>query len=108
VRIGTWNLEGRWDARHEDHLTVMRCDLLLLTEVSERVKIPDMTMHSTRASMAARRRWAAVASHRPLTPLPDRHGATAMVEVDGLRVCSSILPWRSCRNRHPWVVRLRR
>jgi hypothetical protein len=48
VRIGTWNLEGRWDARHEDHLTVMRCDLLLLTEVSERVKIPDMTLHATR------------------------------------------------------------
>ncbi len=26
-----------------------------------------------------------------------------MVEVDGLRVCSSILPWRSCGTRYPWI-----
>lgn len=81
----------------------MRCDLLLLTEVSERVEIPEFTLHKTQASMAARRRWAAVASRQPLTPLPDPHGATAMVEVHGLRVCSSILPWRACGTRNPWV-----
>lgn len=26
-----------------------------------------------------------------------------MAEIDGLRVCSSILPWRSCGNRPPWT-----
>ena len=26
-----------------------------------------------------------------------------MAEVLGLRVCSSILPWRSCGSRDPWV-----
>lgn len=26
-----------------------------------------------------------------------------MVEIDGLRVCSSILPWRSCGIRDPWT-----
>ncbi|WP_267128537.1 MULTISPECIES: hypothetical protein [unclassified Nocardioides] len=39
MRIGTWNLAGRWDARHLALLEAMDCDVLLLTEVSERVRL---------------------------------------------------------------------
>lgn len=39
MRIGTWNLAGRWDSRHLGLLTAADCDLLLLTEVSERVEL---------------------------------------------------------------------
>lgn len=103
VRIGTWNLQGRWDARHLDQIAAMRCDVLLLTEVSERVQVPEMGLHVTRMLMALRRRWAAVASHHPLRALADPHGATAMAEIDGLAFGSSILPWRSCGTREPWT-----
>ena len=103
VRIGVWNLQGRWEERHLAHLDEMRCDIVLLTEVSERVEIPGMHLHPTTGLMAAKRRWAAVATRSSAIGLNDPHGATAMVEVDGLRVCSSILPWRSCGTRHPWV-----
>lgn len=58
VRIGAWNLQGRWDERHRAHVEAMRCDVLLLTEVSEGVAIPGMNLHSTKSSMAPRRRWA--------------------------------------------------
>lgn len=102
VRIGVWNLQGRWDERHRAQLEVMRCDVLLLTEVSERVTIRGMEFHRTAGLMAAHRRWAAVASRRQFTALDDPHGATAMVEIDGLRLCSSILPWRSCGTGDPW------
>lgn len=102
VRIGTWNLQGRWDERHRMHVGSMRCDVLLLTEVSARVVIPGMNLHGTRGLMAQCRRWAAVASRDQVIPLDDPHGATAMVEVNGLRICSSILPWRSCGTRDPW------
>ena len=102
VRIGAWNLQGRWDERHRVHVESMCSDLLLLTEVSERVAMAGMNLHATRALMAPRRRWSAVASHRPLIALDDPHGATALVEVDGLRACSSILPWRSCGASAPW------
>jgi hypothetical protein len=81
----------------------MRCDVLLLTEVSERVAISKMELHRSSALMSPRRHWAAVASRKPLHALLDPHGATAMGEIDGLRVCSSILPWRSCGTRDPWV-----
>jgi hypothetical protein len=84
------------------HVGTMRCDVLLLTEVSERVAISGMSLHRTRGLMAPRRRWAAVVSRDHLNPLDDPHGATAMVEIDGLRICSSILPWRSCGTRDPW------
>lgn len=81
----------------------MRCDVLLLTEVSERVHLPGMELHATSMLMVPRRRWAAVACHHPLRALADPHGATAMAEIDGLRVCSSILPWRSCGSHEPWA-----
>lgn len=102
VRIGTWNLQGRWDERHLAHIVAMRCDVLLLTELPERVDVPGMGLHTTSAPMAPRRRWAGVASRQPQRALADPHGATAMVEIDGLRVCSSVLPWRSCGSRDPW------
>jgi endonuclease/exonuclease/phosphatase family metal-dependent hydrolase len=104
VRIGTWNLEGRWDDRHLDLITRMDCDVLLLTEVSERVHLAEYEMHLGDQLMARQRRWAAVATRQlPLRPLPAPHGASAMVELEGLRVCSSILPWRGCGTRGPWT-----
>ena len=102
MRIGTWNLAGRWDNRHRSLLEAMDCDVLLLTEVSERLNLPRYDLHLGRQLMAPKRRWAAVASRLPASPEPDPHGASAMVELEGLRICSSILPWRSCGTREPW------
>lgn len=39
LRIRTWNLAGRGDARHSDLIETTDCDVLLLTEVSERVEL---------------------------------------------------------------------
>lgn len=103
MRIGTWNIAGRWDARHLALLEAMDCDVLLLTEVSERVDIPGYDLHLGQNLMAPRRRWAAVASRLPASPEPDPHGASAMVDLQGMRVCCSVLPWRTCGNRDPWV-----
>lgn len=89
-------------------LETMRCDVLLLTEVSERVAISGMDLHRTRALMAPRRHWAMVAARDELdelNALDDPHGATAMAEINGFRICSSILPWRSCGTRDPWKGR---
>jgi hypothetical protein len=58
-------------------------------------------LHPGRLEVAPRRRWATVASRAPDTPLPDPHGASAMAEVDGLRVYSSIVPWRNFGTRYP-------
>lgn len=33
IRIGTWNMDGGWDAKYASVLTELDCDLLLLTEV---------------------------------------------------------------------------
>lgn len=103
TRIGTWNLAGRWSEAHRDFLLGLECDVLLLTEVSERLELVGHHLHRSVQLMAARRRWAAVLSHRELTPLPDPHPASAMAAIDGTTYCSSILPWRSCSDRSPWV-----
>ncbi|MFC7492756.1 MULTISPECIES: hypothetical protein [unclassified Nocardioides] len=102
MRIGTWNLAGRWTPDHERFLLDLDCDVLLLTEVSERFTLAGHHLHLSEALMAPRRRWAGVASRPPLTPVPDPHPASAMAAVDGWTFCSSILPWRSCGNRDPW------
>ena len=103
LRIATWNLAGRWSDNHRDFLTALQCDVLLLTEVSDRVELPGMTGHVTKAHMARRRYWAGIWSSHLLTPLPDPHGASAMAKILGQRFCSSILPWRSCGSCAPWV-----
>jgi hypothetical protein len=103
MRIGTWNLEGRWDARHFALVETMDCDVLLLTEVSERLELPGYDLHLGGLSMMPERSWSAVASRLPMRPMPDPHGASAMAELEGLRVCSSILPWRSCSTHDPWA-----
>ncbi|MDH2414325.1 endonuclease/exonuclease/phosphatase family protein [Nocardioides sp. CER19] len=103
MRIGTWNLAGRWSDGHQHFLEALDCDVLLLTEVSDRVTLPSSVGHVTEALMAPRRYWSGIWSRRGIKPLPDPHDATAMAEVMGLRVCSSILPWKGCGARTPWV-----
>ena len=103
MRIGTWNLQGRWDDRHRELIDAMACDVWLLTEVSERIKLPGVHLHAAELEMADKRRWAAVAARLSMKPLGDPHGASAMAEVDGIRVCASILPWRNCGTRVPWT-----
>ena len=103
TRIGTWNLAGRWTGAHHAFLAHLNCDVLLLTEVSERLELLGYQLHRSVQLMAARRRWAAVLSRAELTPLADPHLASAMAIVGGTTYCSSILPWRSCGDRLPWV-----
>lgn len=103
MRIGTWNLAGRWTAAHRELLVEIDCDVLLLTEVSERLEIPGYAGHLTVELMAARRRWAGVFSRSDLVALPDPHPASALAEVEGLTFCSTILPWSGAPRRPPWI-----
>jgi hypothetical protein len=103
LRIGTWNLAGRWTNAHEDFLSRLDCDIWLLTEVSERLSLDGYHLHRSEQRMADKRRWAAVLSPRPFRRMPDPHAASAMVQFGELTVCSSILPWRSCGTQAPWT-----
>lgn len=103
MRIATWNLEGKWTPAHRSLIESLCADVLLLTEVPAGVAVPGLEIHHTEGEMQPGRRWAAVASRAALRPLPAPHGATALAEVDGIRVASSILPWRSCGAALPWV-----
>ena len=103
MRIGTWNLAGRWTDEHRSLMDELDCDVWLLTEVSERLSIHGHELHLSQGVMAQGRRWAAVFSRTPLVPASDPHPASAMAQVGDLTFCSSILPWRSCGSRLPWV-----
>jgi hypothetical protein len=102
MRIGTWNLAGRWSAAHRDFLLGLNCDVLLLTEVRRDVELDDYSRHLCEDDMATGRAWAGVFSRRPSQPLPDPHQASAMVVIDGLTFCASILPWRGAGGRPCW------
>lgn len=103
VRIGTWNLAGRWDPRHRDFLLALNCDVLLLTEVNERLHLPDYDCHLTTALMAPRRHWAGIVSRLTIEPLADPHPASAMASIESTTFCSSILPWKAAPSRSPWA-----
>lgn len=103
MRIGTWNLAGRWS---DDHLELMLdadCDVWLLTEVSERTSLPGYAVSPSQGFIARRRRWAAVASRLPMSSTLDPHPASAAAQVGATTYVSSVLPWRACGARPPWV-----
>ena len=101
MRIGTWNLAGRWSPAHLELLTAQDCDTWLLTEVRDDVDIAGFHAHLTEGRVVGRRRWAGVFSRSPLTAMPDPHAASACAVVDGVTFCGTVLPWRSC-GPVPW------
>jgi hypothetical protein len=101
VRIATWNLAGRWSDAHAELINSLNADVLLLTEVDDRLALPDCSIHRTSGEMAPKRTWAAVATRAPLASHRDPHPATAMVTSGGWTFASSILPWRTC-GTEPW------
>lgn len=103
MRIGTWNLAGRWGADHRAFLRRLECDVLLLTEVPFGCDPDGFRVHHTAGLMTSGRWWAVVCSAGDLAPVPDPEHATAMAEIDGLRVCCSVLPWRSCGPHAGWA-----
>ena len=96
MRIGTWNLEGKWSSRHLALLQGQECDVWLLTEVPLEASVPGMTVHYTAQAMGPRKAWAGIFSSLDLTTQPDPHPATAMAHCEGSRLMSSVLPWRAC------------
>lgn len=103
MRIGTWNIAGRWSEHHAALLAGADCDVWLLTEANERTSLPGFELHASEMLMAPRRRWAAVASRLPMTPEPDPHPASARARIGSTTYVSSVLPWRSCGPALPWV-----
>lgn len=103
MRIGTWNLAGRWSDDHRALLVEADCDVWLLTEVNERTVLPGYALHLSQAVMAPRRRWAGIASRLPMASSPDPHPASAQAQIGPTTYVSSILPWRSCGSAPPWV-----
>ncbi|WP_180936022.1 hypothetical protein [Nocardioides ungokensis] len=72
----------------------------LVTEVPSEASITGMTAHRTAHAMGPGKTWAGIFSSVGLAPQPDPHPATAMALCDGVRLMSSVLPWRSCSA--PW------
>lgn len=103
MRIGTWNLAGKWSDDHQALMLQGDCDVWLLTEVAERTRLPGYAMHLSQSRMAARRGWAGIASRLPMTSRPDPHPASASAQIGATTYVSSVLPWRGCGARPPWV-----
>lgn len=83
MRIGTWDLEGRWTPEHGDVLLQQECDLWLLTEVAAGTRLPGYAAVTTEADMLPGKAWAAVLSRRALTPGGDFNHALEGPEVAG-------------------------
>lgn len=97
MRIGTWNLEGRWSDAHADVVTEMSCDVLLLTEVPHELDLVGYRIHRATALMSPGTYWCAVAYRGEGAALADPHPASASVRLGDLVVCCSVLPWLQWR-----------
>ena len=102
MRIGTWNLEGKHSPAHLALLEAQRCDVWLLTEVSEQLDAAGWHTATTAPDMTPGRSWAAVWSRRPVQSSSLPHPASCAAVVDGTTFISTVLPWRSCGSAAPW------
>ncbi len=105
IRVANWYLEcaGSWSLAHRALLERHTCDVWLLTEVNDDLELDGFQIHRSTAVMAQRRRWSAVLTRESAHKLRDPHPASAAVEIGDTTYCASILPWRSCGHRAPWV-----
>lgn len=104
LRIGTWNMEGRWSDEHRHLLAWQQCDVWLLTEVSEKSKFPGYVIHPSRESISKGVRWASIAVADKYEPAihSDPHPASCMVTWSGVTFISSVLPWNSSGASWRW------
>lgn len=101
MRIGTWNLEGKWSDRHRDILVAQNCDVWLLTEVRKDSQVEGYHRHLSVGVMARGRHWAGILSRDPLIGLSDPHPASAAARLRNITYCSTVLPWRvRCDDPH--------
>jgi hypothetical protein len=71
--------------------------------VAAAVQLDGYHLHLTAGVMDRGRHWAGVLSRRALRPLSGPHPASAAAEGGGVTYCSTVLPWRSCGPRAPWI-----
>ena len=100
MRIGTWNLDGKNSADHQQFLEREACDVWLLTEVPSCFSLDGGQLFRS-APMTEAKSWAAVWSRGDAAPSPSPHPAAATAVVDGVLYCSCVLPWRSARASWP-------
>jgi len=93
MRIGTWNLEGRWSADHAAFMERAGCDVWLLSIVQDAFELGGATARSEQ--MGDDVAWSAVWSAAGLETIEPTHPAVAIARVGELVVCSSVLPWRN-------------
>ncbi|NYE35632.1 hypothetical protein F4692_000736 [Nocardioides cavernae] len=103
MRIGTWNLAGRWTDGHRSLLLDADCDVWLLTEVHTGTSLPGYALHRTQAWCAPGHHWAAIASRLPMASIPDPHPASAAAQIGATTYVSSVLPWRAARTGPVWA-----
>lgn len=104
IKVGTWNLDGRWSEQHEGLLMSERCDVWLLTEVHPSTHVNEFNIHLSAQRMSRGQHYAAILNRAPFTPTPDPHPASAAIVIEGVTFCSSILPWAGCAGQpvSPW------
>jgi hypothetical protein len=96
MRIGTWNLEGRWSAGHATFMQQCACDIWLLSIVQDAFALESgETARSEPRGEGDDVSWSAVWSAAGLEAIEPSHPAVACARVGELLVCSSVLPWRN-------------
>ena len=100
MRIGTWNLDGRWSANHQQFLENGECDVWLLTEVPKRFALAGGELFRSEP-MINDKAWSGVWSNGNAAQETSPHPASAMAVRDGVLYCSCVLPWRSARRWWP-------
>lgn len=101
VRIGTWNLEGRWSPGHAAFLVDLDCDVLLLTEVQPGTAVEGYVTRFSRGVVVGGQHWAALSTRSASVGCEDPHPASVSATLGKMTVCSSVLPWRAC-GPDPW------
>jgi len=102
MRIGTWNLEGKWTPGHERVLVDLDCDVLLLTENHVSARLTGYHCEVSIALMGPTKHWAGIFSRARMSRQFDSHPATVSAASGGIAYTCSVLPWPLGGDRDTW------
>lgn len=102
MRIGTWNLAGRWSTDHARVIEDADCDIWLLTDVPARVSAGGYHQHLSRGRRGPSAHWSGILTRLAAEPVAHTSPTATALSIADIVLVSSVLPWPEPHEDEPW------
>lgn len=102
MRIGTWNLAGRWSMDHARVIEDADCDIWLLTDVPARVSASGYHQHLSVGRRGPSAHWSGILSRLAAAEVVHTSPTATVLSIADIVLVSTVLPWPEPHADEPW------